>query len=92
MAILKSDKARIMHLAIALLLVLAITSSTFPSCQAGNIIKGPDSPPTTLSVTCYTYRQCDVVGCCNHCAHKGKKKEGCECRTGTDPEQCCCQD
>ncbi|KAF8694484.1 hypothetical protein HU200_038229 [Digitaria exilis] len=82
-----------MYMTTALFFVLAITSSTFLSCQAGNIITGHDSPPiTTLSITCYTFPQCNINGCRRHCLQKGKKREFCECRKGTDPEQCCCHD
>ncbi|CAL4992684.1 unnamed protein product [Urochloa decumbens] len=90
MALLRSSNTRIMYLTIVIVLVLAISSSTIPSCQAGNIIEGHDSP-TLSSVTCYTYRQCDEAGCARHCVHKGKKKDGCR-NKGADPEQCCCQD
>ncbi|RCV38512.1 hypothetical protein SETIT_8G148700v2 [Setaria italica] len=90
MALLRSSKIRIMSLTTAVVLVLVITSSTFPSCQAGEIIKGHGSP-SLLSVTCYTYRFCDAKGCESHCEHKGKKKGS--CRTdGVDPQQCCCED
>ncbi|KAG2562609.1 hypothetical protein PVAP13_8KG191800 [Panicum virgatum] len=93
MVLLKSITIRMMYLTTAVFLVFVITSSTFPSCQAGNIIKGHHSPPPLSTVTCYTYRQCDITGCGNHCVHKGKKREGCECRTeGVDPSQCCCKD
>jgi len=134
MALLKSNKIRIMYLITAVFLVFVITSSTFPSCQAGNskppyvytyipylflhvyinslttnyqwcyiiillysiscvVIKGYHSPPPLSTVTYYTYRQCDLKGCGNHCVHKGKQREGCECRTeGVDPSQCCCKD
>ncbi|CAL4984949.1 unnamed protein product [Urochloa decumbens] len=80
--LIKSNNKGIMYFTTIVFLVLAMTSSTFASCHAGN-----------NTWTCYIYPGCDLKGCANHCEHMGKKSEGCQCITEcADPSECCCKD
>ncbi|KAL6844805.1 hypothetical protein ACP4OV_025464 [Aristida adscensionis] len=91
MALVKISTTKILYLAAALFLVLAIMSSTLPSCRAGGCVGCHRSPPPPVDDTCFRLFRCTPEMCSNECRQRRLQAEGAYCVNRNAAKECCCR-